>query len=187
MTENRKNTRVLITSYAHYLPVKALMQLRLLPQYLIFLVCFGCAAEHAVEGDYRKTSPKFNVSVTSDGKTVTNFSTSLVHHVEVSERELLGYSAKAGSLPFNAQMEYDREGKAIGIRVSGSESASSALGLGLNDKDIITAIGRAHPQGAGDLSLLFEQLRKFRRASITIERLGVPHKIFYYLPARGVG
>ena len=124
-----------------------------------------------------------SVSVLSDGKQVKDFSTTLVHHVELSLTEYRNITAswpKQLNLPFEAAMEFDRRGKPMGLRIANIRgNAGSALGL-LN-KDIITAIGLSCPTGPRDLWAVFDELRTQRKASITLERAGRPHKIFYYL------
>jgi hypothetical protein len=134
----------------------------------------------------RSSTHAFQVSVSADGKTVGDFSERLVHHVGISETDLASFTRadeRAPRLPIETTAEYDREGKCRGVRVRGLAAEGPALGLEVDD--IITAVGVSHVLKPGDVGVIFEALQRNKRASLTLERAGRPHKIFYYL--RGPG
>lgn len=131
-----------------------------------------------------KRDGQFKVSVSTDGKPVEDFKQPLVHRIRVRPAELRsisGAQGKAMSLPFNAKRVIDLQGKIKGIRVLNVRPPYGTQVLGLQNNDLITAVGLRHVDHPNDFSLLFNQLRSEKQATMTLERDGKPHKILYYL------
>ncbi|MCB0324678.1 MAG: hypothetical protein KDD69_13945, partial [Bdellovibrionales bacterium] len=53
--------------------------------------------------------------------------------------------------------------------------------IGLQENDVLTAVGIRLVKRNQDLQALFADLQRDKQATLTLERNGQPHKILYYL------
>lgn len=131
-----------------------------------------------------KPTGEFKVSVAVDGKSVNDFSTELVHRMQVTPQEVKRLAAtlpKRVNVPFGSVPEVSFTGDSVGFRLTPKRSSSESLTLGLRAGDVVTAINKTHPSSVLDFRELISSLQSDKRASITILRSGEPHKILYYL------
>jgi hypothetical protein len=129
----------------------------------------------------------FRVSVSSDGQPVTDFTQKLVHRITLSKSDLkrLAQSSNSQSVPFKGNLERDQQGKIAGLRITEIRTPEVLPTLGLEDGDLLTAIGKKQPRSLSDLAQLALELAsltaKDKTSSITVVRRGRPHKIIYSL------
>lgn len=131
---------------------------------------------------YELVPGEFEVSVKADGKAVSNHEQKLVHRVELAQKDLdqvMSTWPERLNIPFSSEAEKDVRGDVVGLRLSWSGSALPTLGL--QDGDVLTAVGKRHAQNLRDLSGVIFALENRELASVTIERQGQPHKLLYYL------
>ncbi len=122
----------------------------------------------------------YQVAVYSDGKEIKDFNQSLIHRMDITPKVVAAMSASGSTLPFDGKPEKDARGNVTGVRVANARGTNLAL-LGLRDKDLVTAVGNSRARSIGDLKKVFIELKTQKSASLTIERSGKPHKMFYYL------
>ena len=153
----------------------------------IFSACSASAPKKShpfSKTSFGKKGRKYNVSVATDGTSVSDFGTSLVHRVNISPRELELVSDIRNRrlyLPFSVVPQRDVHGQIAGLFLSQSPGLKNDVTLGFEDSDLITAVGRRFTKTPKDLWFLIEELRSKKEATATIQRGGRPHKIFYYL------
>jgi general secretion pathway protein C len=146
--------------------------------------CALSQRDPAVEASPAARPHRFRVSVASGGKVVENPSDELVHRVAITPanmRAIINSSKDQGKVPLNGRAEYDNRGKPMGLRILQLNRESSLSSLGLKEKDLVTAIGPRLVSEPQHILYLFDDLRKSKRSSMTIERSGKPHKILYEL------
>ena len=127
---------------------------------------------------------KFHVSVNTNGRELKNFEEPLVHRIILSQVELELLKATPQNklqLPFQGAKEFDNNGKISGLRVVQLDPLSKLPTLGLQNDDIVTAVGLKLVSETSDLIELITSLQNTKQGSITILRAGIPHKILYYL------
>ena len=129
----------------------------------------------------------FRVSVSANGAPVKDFNEQLIHRVIVNKKDLvlLSTSSVAGSVPFTGKSERDHFGEIAGVRLTEIRTAKVLPTLGLQDGDLLTAVGKKHTTSLDDLKQLAIDLiagsATEKRASLTLIRRGRPHKILYSL------
>lgn len=158
----------------------------------------GCSVENAfqtptraamdddVDSSIRTAMPQgnFRVSVTSGGKPVNDFQERLVHRVTLSKKDLaaiMPVPGRAPQVPFTGRVEKDGQGGIVGLKLTEVRTSDVLPTFGLQDGDLITAVGKKHPNEISDLSQIVLDIRKNSEATLTLQRNGKPHKIFYGL------
>ena len=139
-----------------------------------------CACSSRPQPQIERQSDGYKVSVKSDGRQVSNYSQRLVHRVTLQSTDLLRLTENGPKgLPFSAKTNYDNNGKPAGVRVVKVTTDKNAPRLGLQPKDLITAVEKSHTNSTNDMWQLFKALQKHRKATLTLVRGGKPHKILY--------
>ena len=143
-----------------------------------------CLAACTARTDRIQVAPehKFAVSVKANGEQVKNFNTSLVHRIVLTPAQIQPFARKKSALPFELNVEKDGYGKVKGLRVVGGNPANMK-NLGIQPRDIITAVGKKWVKTPADFLLLFTELDQYKEATLTLDRAENPHKILYYLAA----
>ena len=142
---------------------------------LLLALISGCGSSRARSVSGAEIAAPFaeragmKVTVENSGKELANFEEPLVHRIEVG--------SAATSAGLKAGREFDGAGKERGIRVRKESTAETLALLGLKSEDVITAIGRRRVTTPEDLQLLDSELRS--GGSLTLERGGNPHKIYF--------
>ncbi|MFN8392420.1 MAG: PDZ domain-containing protein [Bdellovibrionota bacterium] len=148
---------------------------------LSFMAFVGCSSNPPEPNYEVRADHQFKVSVYSDGREVKDFNAPLVHRVDLTAAQLAQIGGTPMKLPFQASSEKDGLGKVSGVRVLRPKAGDNPSMLGLQEKDLVTAVGTVRVKSVDDFRTLFDQLRGSKSASITVERQGKPHKILYYL------
>ena len=147
---------------------------------LVFALFFSaCSMKPKAEIIYPKER-KFDVSVYEGNKQIKNPSASLVHRYQLSPSVLnkLGQDVSK-SLPFSFRTVNDAKGMPKGIKLSSHGITSGKISMGLQHNDIVTAINKTHVTKESQLSILTKTLKADSKATLTLERKGKPHKIYY--------
>lgn len=130
---------------------------------------------------------RFKVSVVTNGREVKDLNQDLVHRVAISRAQvdsiLESWPAQFRKIG-QTRDEYDSQGKYMGLRIAGPSTGAPVPVLGLRDRDVITAVGPKPVRAEGDMLALFKDLKQSGRATMTIERSGMPHKFLYFSPAK---
>lgn len=163
------------------------------PQFLIFCMSFALLSACSFGGRSSSDLPvvergSFKVSVREGSREVNDFETPLVHRIGLSRADInkiLPTGSNTMKLPFKGRPLKDARGNISGVRLYRRESGPRLKGskflLGLKENDLVTAVGVKHVKSYADLRMLLEMLLKEQHISVTLEREGSPHKIFYYL------
>jgi hypothetical protein len=124
----------------------------------------------------------FQVTVKSDGKEVKDSNASLIHRVTLSPTELatVGRLTKPESGTIRLKRESDNRGGTIGLRIQLASPEQAKL-LGLQNNDIVTAVGKTGATKLRSLEPLVQGLQAKKSETLTLIRGGKPHKILYYL------
>lgn len=138
----------------------------------------GCASNKAPGVG---PSHNFQVSVETAGREVSSFAP-LVHHLYLDESQLT--RLETGFLNLNTlplKLDIDGKGKVAGVRVQqgASQSVLQLLGLRLNDR--LTGVSGRPIERISDLTALPAGLRSANTGSLTLERAGESHKIYFYI------
>lgn len=146
----------------------------------------GCSASNnrAAMIDRGPDDPsRFKVSVVTDGHAVKNLNQDLVHRITIPpakvDQFISGWPEQLQRLG-GTKVEYDSQGKYMGIRVLGGSGNAPVPVLGLSNRDVITAVGTTPVKTENDLLDLFRTLKKSGFVTMTVERSGTPHKYLYY-------
>ena len=147
------------------------------------------AAKRAAIADSHGAAPEithegnFKVSVNANGKKVSDFNDRLIHQVTISRKDLalISGTQKELRLPFVGKPEVDHSGKLAGVRLTEVRTKEVLPTLGLEDGDLVTAVGKKHTSSFADLRQIALELKKNHSTTATMVRRGRPHKIFYSL------
>ncbi len=127
---------------------------------------------------------EFKVRVVSGGEVQRDLEQELVHRVELSKEDIrtaLRSWPTSLQIPFSGKVQRDAQGELIGVNLSATTQTSMLPRLGLEDNDLLTAVGKKRAESIKDLYFLFEALADKNFASVTVQRNGKPHKILYFL------
>jgi len=151
----------------------------------LVVLLVGCAAKKPQPKlELVRSKGEYKVFVTSDGKTVDDFSIELIHRISLTRQEFGQYMKdwpKTLPLPFASRNEKDSRGNPSGVRIVQVNKKAGLHGLGLQRNDLVTAVGTKHTYTSQDMWLLFKLLGEQQRATLTLVRDGKPHKILYSL------
>ena len=127
---------------------------------------------------------EFKVSVTSGGKPVPNFQQKLVHRITLSKQDLTALMPVPGrgpQIPFTGKVDRDSNGGIVGLKLTEVRTNTVMPTFGLQDGDMLTAVGSKHVDDLSDLTQIAIDIRKNAQATLTLQRNGLPHKVFYTL------
>jgi hypothetical protein len=141
---------------------------------IIFLFC-GCSSSKP----NFVFSNEMKVSVSSDGKAVTDIDKELVHRVTVSSAILAKITKNIDlrDLPFLVQAEFNSKAEFVGMRLF---KYRGGFAYGLEEQDLITAVGKTKLQERKHLLLMFDALNQTGETSLSIVRRGEAQKILLY-------
>ena len=123
------------------------------------------------------TSDRFKVSVSSNGKTLSNINQVLIHRVEVSKSDL-NRMYKKGMQSLGSKLEKDVRGSVVGIRIEDSRTRRI---FKLLEKDVIASIGRLKISSVKDFWHIGTVMELEGKADITVIRNGQSLKFIYFL------
>lgn len=145
----------------------------------------GCSLQNGSDVGPVARSGEYRVSVSKEGRALSNFEQELVHRVQVTQREIDAVLSKWPAqlnFPFSGVVVPSGASGVLGLRVVFDVShTAGGFTWGLASGDLITAVGTVPVVKMNDLIKLVSELRSNRRASLTVQRDGVPHKVLYYL------
>ena len=148
---------------------------------LILLVCLCSACAGRAKPEVERLGEGYKVSVRTGGQDVSNFSEQLVHRILLSRSDFDSLVKDwPQGLPFTSKSEYDMRGNPSGLRIT-KVGSKQGPHLGLQQKDLVTAVGTTHTFTTRDMWQLFRELSISREATLTLVRQGKPHKILYNL------
>ena len=152
----------------------------------LFLLLFTSCMQTSEQQKYQiQPTGDIDVQVSMGGQKITDLDKQLIHRIEISSRtlDLLKPEGSNGlRLPFLVKKEVDQRGLVMGLKVFRSKEGPLSLeDLGLQERDLLTAIGTKLLTSAKDFELFVKILRNKRELSMTLERDFQPHKIIYYL------
>ena len=155
---------------------------------LAFAGCSSGSAPYAAPAQVEpmvKEQSGFKVSVSSNGTTVSDFETQLVHRLELSESQVRVLKENmVSNCGCGGSIMHDGAGKLAGVKMTRIEKGSPLLEIGLKNGDILTAIGVTPVTDIQQIDNLFVSLLKDKTASLTFQRSGHPHKMFFYLSGK---
>ena len=137
-----------------------------------FLLLLSCSSNQV-----QTSSDRFKVSVSNNGRALSNFNQVLVHRVGVRKSKLNNIYRK-GIQSLNAKLEKDIRGSVVGIRI---ENRSVRNVFSLLEKDVISSIGRLKISSVKDFWHIREVMKLQGKADITVIRNGQSLKFIYFL------
>ncbi len=150
---------------------------------LLFVLVFmnSCVVSKPNWRDNLESTGNYKVSVTTDGEEVGDFSTNLIHHINVRPKQLeITQSKWFNTENIESVTEYTAAKEVIGFRLVVYRSEVAEV-LGLKQGDLITAVGKVLGEDIADMRALFRDLNTTGKATLTMQRDGKPHKMLYYL------
>jgi len=147
---------------------------------IIFLV-LACSCSSSA-----RSSRRFEVTVSENGKKVSDLSKQLVHRIGFSASELedifgTNSSEMEQSLSLRTQLDHLRRVTGLEVSGEGRKLTDEARELGLMNGDLVTAVGLSRVKNTVDFWQMYESLKKQGSATITLQRQGDAHKILYFL------
>lgn len=150
---------------------------------LIVTLLFTVGCYRQSEQPEPERTHRFEVSVKTGGEAVKDFNTSLVHRIILNKDEfnaLLLRTRNKQNVTFVFSPDRDSKGGVKGLKVSRAEQRYATM-LGFGQGDLITAVGKAQMKNQDPLRVLLNDFQATKKATLTLERNGKPHKILYYL------
>jgi len=151
----------------------------------LLLSCAGPRKNPAARRPQAELLGDYRVSVSSGGREIKDFEKRLVHHIEIPRarvEEIVRPWPKGLNLALIGRVDKDMRGGVAGLKMRMGGSGVSGAELGLEDNDLVTAVETKRVTDVRGFYPLFAALLKDGKASLTFDRGGVPHKLFYYLP-----
>ena len=139
---------------------------------LVLLPLSSCSSNQV-----NTTSDRFKVSVSSGGRTLSNFNQVLIHRVQVSKSDL-NSMYKKGIQSLDSKLEKDLRGSVVGIRIENSRARKI---FNLLEKDVISSIGRLKISSVKDFWHIGRVMELEGKADITVIRNGQSLKFIYFL------
>ncbi len=139
---------------------------------LTLLFSISCSSKNI-----RSTSDRFKVSVSSDGRTLSNFNQVLIHRVEVNKSDL-NRLYKKGIQSLDSTLEKDIRGSVVGISIKSSRARKI---FNLLEKDVISSIGRLKISSVKDFWNIGRVMELQGKVDITVIRNGQSLKFIYFL------
>lgn len=145
---------------------------------LVALVVFqSCAWNSSPKVIYPKVRHHKVVAYDSDNKKV-DASKKYIHRVLVRKESLPNY---VQDLPFSFVPIEDSSGRIRGLMVREKVQIFVDSVMGLTKGDILTSVDRTPVASIRELRQLVDTIRYKGKSTVTIERKGEPHKLFYVL------
>lgn len=142
--------------------------------FLLFLFS-ACTLQKKAEIIYPEVR-KHKVSVFQDGKEVAAEKNRHIHHIKLLKRRLPN---SPNELPFEFLPITDSQERIRGLMVRERMPVYSKYIMGLTKGDIITNIEQVTASSDNEIRLLLDTIRYKGKATVSIERDGKPHKIFF--------
>ena len=127
---------------------------------------------------------RFEVSATSDGTPVNNLDQELVHHVDVSERDVAEVSE--AEMPFKllgykTSILKDSNDQVTGILLNLKAENEKTSKFGFQHGDLIIGVGGSLVKSESEVNLIFVQLKQKKTLSVSVQRDGMSHKVILYV------
>lgn len=151
----------------------------------LLLSCAGPRKNQAARRPQAELLGDYRVSVSSGGREIKDFEKTLVHYIEIPRakvEEVVRPWPKGLNLGLIGRVDKDMRGGVAGLKLRMGGSGVSGAELGLQDNDLVTSVEAKRVTDIRGFYPLFAALLKEGKASLTLDRSGVPHKVFYYLP-----
>lgn len=139
------------------------------------LLLFSCSS-HSVS----RSSGRFKVSVSSDGKAVSDHNQQLIHRVSLDQSKLVeifnindDFDSKLAS-----KVVRDLRGSVVGL---GFENRSFRKAFKLEQGDVFSSIGKLKVKDNKSLWHIIDLLEKEGRADVTVLRNGLSLKYIYFV------
>lgn len=116
------------------------------------------------------------VSVVQDGKEIAAGQNKHIHNIKLLKRRLPNSPSE---LPFEFLPIQDSQERIRGLMVRERVPVYSKFIMGLTKGDIITNIEQVVASSDSEIRLLLDTLRYKGKATVSIERDGKPHKLFF--------
>ena len=143
---------------------------------ILVLSLLGCAGQQVII----ERTGEYKVLVGSNGELHDGSKTQLVHRRYLQSNDIDDLF-KNNTFQVPCDLLRDANQQVVGVQILEGSDFQKLSALALEPLDVITAVGKKRVYELGDVYQIFENLKTLEQTSLTLQRNGNAHKVYYFL------